>query len=81
MTSLLELRTEAMHCFNVKRKAALKQCASDLDLAMRVFQEMPCDETLRAVNCYWSHGNRLLLPQPGDGGGGHMPVPQLAEAT
>ena len=60
MTLIEELRKEAINCPNFTMKRDLLTTASDLVLALAMLHAQPSEETLRAVNCLWAHGMRLL---------------------
>ena len=60
MTLIEELRSEAIHCLDFNARRDLLETASQLVLALAMLYAQPTEETLRAVNCLWVHGKRLL---------------------
>ena len=60
MTLIEELRKEGMSCLAFDMRRDCMKTASDLVLALAMLHAQPTEETLRAVNCLWTHGMRLL---------------------
>ena len=60
MTLIEELRAKAASCYDFTMKRDLIETASQLVLALAMLHAQPTEEALRAVNCLWTHGMRLL---------------------
>lgn len=73
MSIMLQLRTAALSETNVLHRKNMRDCADNISKALGLLQQMPENEVMRELNCWWARGMRLLdlhTPVGDDGGGG-----------